>query len=174
MTRGSLGRMATVSAVLSVPLACVALAGQVDWTASRADGVAPRSGVQWEWPELGRKSCSRWGWQSSDKAGEDGHRAGSWTTFPPRDFAVQVLGKELVERCQAQFADGATSCSVSADGVELVLGSDGSVTWHIAPEALAERVRAGGKFGATRAVNGNLEWYVDDEGKHQVGAPLPK
>ncbi len=43
-------------AALTMPLACVAVAGQVDWTASRAEGVGPTDGLRWIWPEVGPRS----------------------------------------------------------------------------------------------------------------------
>lgn len=131
------------------------------WSTDRIEAVTPDDGMRWDWSEL---SCDgSWGWQSFDHRDGDGQQAGQWTVFPPRDFAVQVLGPEQLQRCLDLFEEGATACSVAFDGFDLSLGATGRLSMTLRPSALRSAA-ADGTVNATRAVGDIVEWVEDDAG----------
>lgn len=139
--------------------------GDPTWTTDRVDAVTPDEGLRWDWSEL---SCDgSWGWQSFEPLDGDGDKAGQWTVFPPRDFAVQVLGPDKLQRCLDLFDQGATACSVRFDAFELTLGDTGRLSMSIQPSELRQAA-ASGEISATRVADDVVEWVEDDAGNRTV------
>lgn len=163
-----------VAAALTLDSSAFAAPPTLWWTTERIDAVAPDV-VHWDWEEFGRKGASAWGWSPMEHDAPDGTRAGSWVAFPPRDFAAQILGPELIKQCEAEFARGATVCGVHTGDFDFSLGANGKFSLQIFPSALRVHVQENATLSSSRIIGNKLEWFGSpQEGYTTMSAELPK
>jgi len=94
--------------------------------------VAERHGGDWSSTDLDSAEGPIYEWDLHGPDSQWVYASGRWVTHPPLEFAVQMLGEDVVQVCLDELDAGYWHCKMQVDScMSLMITSSGCVSFHI-------------------------------------------